>query len=253
MRISLTKKWQYGGLAALAATTIAVSAIALAPEPGLVPVALSAPESSGTQAGTPETPTSVTAKRNTGPSLRTLFAGDSLTGALYASEQVKGFKWLMLDKLEQTGPIEEFNSAISGGTTLDVSAKYEVPAELDLAVVELGTNDLGNATPLSDFSTAYDSLLDRITNGSPGVALVCAGVWEGGGGGPEGPAYDRVVANLCDEHGGVFVSLRKLYQNPATIGPAGVPAFTGNSDMFHPNDAGHRAIADALLERIKVA
>jgi len=241
---------KFGGIAILAVAALSISGVALGQSAssksgGVVTQYVPLPA--------PLPPPTVAPTRKNGAALRTLFAGDSLTGALYASQQKNGFKWLMLDQLQKSGPVQEFNSAITGGTTLDVSAKYEVPKGLDLAVVELGTNDLGKVTPLDQFGAAYGSLLDRITQGSPGVALVCAGVWEGNGGGPEGPTYDAVITDQCERHGGVFVSLRELYRDPATIGPAGLPAFTGKSDDFHPNDTGHRAIADALLARIKVA
>ena len=199
----------------------------------------------------PSSPPAVTAERTDG-TLQVLFAGDSLTGGLYASEQSKGFKWLMLDQLAAGGPVEEFNSALSGGTTVQVSEQYPVPSGLDLAVVELGTNDLGNVVPLDEFRTSYAALIEKITAGSPDVALVCAGVWEGNGGGPEGPTYDRVIEQACTDAGGVFVSLRTIYQQSDTIGPVGLPAYLGTSDDFHPNDAGHAAIAAALLERITV-
>lgn len=185
--------------------------------------------------------------------LHVLFAGDSLTGGLYASEESKGFKWRMISSLEDAAPVEEYNSAVSGGTTIQVSEWYDVPSGLDLAVVELGTNDIGNRVPLSAFQDAYEDLLSKITSANPGVPVLCAGVWEGNGGGPEGPQYDEIIERACADVGGQFVPLRTLYQDPTTIGPAGLPSYLGESDDFHPNDRGHELIASALLERVQVA
>lgn len=199
----------------------------------------------------------LTVKRNSGADLNVLFAGDSLTGGLYASTQGKAFKWLMLDSLNKSGPVQEFNSALVGGTTLQVSEKYAVPANLDLAVIELGTNDQGNQVPMAKFTASYQSLIDRVKAGSPHVTLECAGIWEANGGSPSESAYDVTIRDICEKAGGRFVSLRTIYQEGDTIGPAGEVSFngtdnTGTSDDFHPNDKGHEQIASALLNAISV-
>lgn len=196
-------------------------------------------------------PVSVT--RTPGAPLRVLFSGDSLTGGLHASTQATGFKWLMLDAIDDSGPVEEFSSALSGGTTVEVSNSYEVPGGLDLAVVELGTNDKAKATPIPEFRAAYVDLLNKITEKSPDVALVCAGVWEDVNGGPDAVPYNNVISTECAARDGRFVNLTPIYKDPATIGPVGVPAYGGVSDDFHPNDAGHRAIADLLLAAITIS
>ena len=213
----------------------------------VAPGTTSSSEAAATGSGEPE---KLQVVRREGEPLRTLFAGDSLTGGLSADVETEGFKWLMLNELEKTGPVEEYNSNLSGGTTLQVSERYEVPAGLDLAVVELGTNDL--STPITEFTDAYQSLIDRIVGGSPEVKLVCAGVWEGGGGSPEALQYDQVIRNICTANGGRFVPLRPIYTNfREVIGPVGAPAFGGVADDFHPNSAGHEAIAAALLSVIE--
>lgn len=191
--------------------------------------------------------------RNGGQPLQVLFAGDSLTGGLSARMETEGFKWLMLGALEQSGPVTEHNSNLSGGTTLQVSGNYDVPKNLDLAVIELGTNDRNNSVPMAEFKEAYVSLLDRVVDGSPGVSLVCAGVWEAGGGSPEVTEQDVIIKTECGSRGGTFVSLRPIYfQEEVHIGPAGIPAFGGVADDYHPNSAGHQAIATALLGAFEV-
>lgn len=179
-----------------------------------------------------------------------LFAGDSLTGGLSSSTQEKGFKWQVLKHLEEAGPVKEYNSALSGGTTLQVSEKYPVPDDLDLAVIELGTNDSGNQIPIAQFRDAYSKLLDKVQVGSPDVQIICAGIWEGAGGTPGGSPYDIAIRSMCAKAGGVFVSLRDAYTNPDTIGPSGKETWNGVTDDFHPNDKGHEMIADAINARI---
>jgi lysophospholipase L1-like esterase len=200
---------------------------------------------------TPTTQT-LTVKRDGDDPLNVLFAGDSLTGGLYSSTQDAAFKWRMLDSLEASGPVKEYNSALSGGTTLQVSDKYPVPSDLDLAVLELGTNDQGNQVPMDEFSDAYAALLAKVTADSPDVKIVCAGVWEANGGEPGESAYDTTIRRLCTDAGGLFVSLRSIYSESDVIGPVGQATWQGETDDFHPNDKGHQLIADALLKRIVI-
>lgn len=204
-----------------------------------------------TFSSTPTLPT-VTVDRDGEKPLHVLFAGDSLTGGLYSSEQANAFKWRMLATMQGTGPVDESNSALSGGTTLQVSEKYPVPSGLDLAVVELGTNDQGNQVPMDDFKKAYSELLAKVTASSDHVKIVCAGVWEANGGSESESVYDVQIRSLCGQAGGVFVSLRPIYTKPDVIGPAGTTVWQGAADDFHPNDKGHQLIADALLQRIVI-
>jgi lysophospholipase L1-like esterase len=194
----------------------------------------------------------VSVKRDGDNSLHVLFAGDSLTGGLYASTQENAFKWRMLASMQQSGSVDESNSALSGGTTLQVSEKYPVPSGLDLAVVELGTNDQGNQVPMDTFTDSYSALLDKIRASSDHVKIVCAGVWEANGGSATESDYDVKIRSLCSQAGGVFVSLRQIYTKPDVIGPVGAKAWLGTADDFHPNDKGHQLIADALLQRIVI-
>ena len=43
-----------------------------------------------------------------------------------------------------------------------------------------------------------------------------------------------------------------IYGAGDTRGPAGEDTYLGEADDFHPNDAGHRAIADTLLAAVTV-
>ncbi|WIE65967.1 SGNH/GDSL hydrolase family protein [Curtobacterium sp. MCLR17_036] len=243
----------YKGIIVVLVAIMAVMMVVLA----MQHVAASKP-AAGTVAGpvptftsTPSTRT-VTVTRDGETPLNVLFAGDSLTGGLYSSTQADAFKWRMLDSMEASGPVKEYNSALSGGTTLQVSDKYPVPSGLDLAVIELGTNDQGNQVPMDEFDDAYSALLQKVTDGSPDVQIVCAGVWEANGGEPGESAYDTSIRRLCAKAGGLFVSLRPIYTENDVIGPVGEPTWQGETDDFHPNDKGHKLIADALLQRIVI-
>lgn len=191
-------------------------------------------------------------KRPEGQAMRVLFAGDSLTFGLYATRQENGFRSLMVGEWEKGGPVEEFRGEKAGAGAGDVASIIEVPDGLDLAVVELGTNDVGAQTPLDEFEQTYADLLDMIRDGSPGVPLLCVGTWGSDGGGFGSDPYNDVIEETCEDRAGRFVSLYDLYPVEEYRGPAGEQRFGGVSDNFHPNDAGYAAIADLLLDNLTV-
>ena len=182
--------------------------------------------------------------------LRVLFVGDSISYGLNAERQDLGFRPLMVDALSAGGPVQEFHKNRAGATTRSVSRLLNVPKNLDLAVVELGTNDVVDQTAPDDFAGSYRSLLLRVHTESPGVPLLCVGTWGSAGGSDGSDTYNAVIEEECARQGGAFVSLYGLYPIAANRGPAGRDVFGGTSDRFHPNDTGYRAIADLLLGRI---
>ncbi|WP_165839611.1 SGNH/GDSL hydrolase family protein [Rhodococcus sp. Eu-32] len=182
--------------------------------------------------------------------LRVLFTGDSLTYGLYASTQDKGFRGVMVNELSKQGPVEAAASERSGAGAGVVASIVDVPDNLDLAIVELGTNDVGGQTPIPDFTATYGALLDKIRAKTPGVPLICVGTWGSAGGGFGSDPYNNVIEEQCTQRDGKFVTMYKLYPREDYRGPAGLEKFGGISDDFHPNDEGYRAIADTLLKRI---
>ncbi|WP_242864553.1 SGNH/GDSL hydrolase family protein [Microbacterium testaceum] len=168
-----------------------------------------------------------------------LITGDSLAAGFFASTAAQGFSALVTGAL---GPVTPTTVSRAHETLSTVAGVTEVPADLDLAVIELGTNDVGIPTPLADFEAQYADLVGRIRTSSPDAAVVCAGTWT-----VDGAAYDEIIAGVCTANAGRYVSLADLFATPEFHGPAGRDTFVGVGDDFHPNDAGHRAIADAVL------
>ncbi|MFS0794848.1 SGNH/GDSL hydrolase family protein [Microbacterium sp. 1P10AE] len=174
--------------------------------------------------------------------VRMLVAGDSLTAGFFATTKDRGFIQLVADGI---GSVDVTGAAQAQQTLSTVAAVTDVPADVGVAVIELGTNDVGVPTPLADFEQQYASLLDRIRSTSPRAGLLCLGTWTA-----DGAAYDEVISRTCVAHAGVYVSLADAFANAEFHGPAGRDTFAGAGDEFHPNDAGHRAIADAVLSAL---
>lgn len=168
-----------------------------------------------------------------------LITGDSLAAGFFASTDAQGFSALVTGALGRVTPT---TVSRAHETLSTVSGVTDVPADLGLAVIELGTNDVGIPTPLADFEAQYAELVGRIRTSSPEAAIVCAGTWTA-----DGADYDGIIAGVCTANAGRYVSLADLFATPDFHGPSGRDTFAGPGDDFHPNDAGHRAIADAVL------
>lgn len=184
-----------------------------------------------------------------GDSLRVGIIGDSVDAGYYASEERLGFHQLVVDEWRKGGPVADFPmAALIGGTAGDVLKNPVFPSGQQLFIVELGTND-ASRVDYNQFRAEYSTLLDRLQAASPDAGFVCMGVWR-----PKtsGETFDLIIKDLCEIRGGVFVSLSDLAADDALKGPPGVMTFAGESDSFHPNDVGHRAIADRVLGAVRV-
>ncbi|MDF2920531.1 SGNH/GDSL hydrolase family protein [Microbacterium sp. NPDC086615] len=218
---------------------------ASATSPSVTPTRTSSPRPSPsvtpTSSPTPSTSTSglLRIPRDAKGNARVLVTGDSLAAAFFASTEAQGFSSLVTGALGRVTPTTVSRAHQTLSTVAGVT---EVPPDLDLAVIELGTNDVGIPTPLADFEAQYGDLLGRIRTSSPDAALVCLGTWTA-----DGAAYDETIARVCAANAGRYVSLAGLFALPELHGPDGRDTFAGPGDDFHPNDAGHRAIADAVL------
>lgn len=181
--------------------------------------------------------------------MRVLFTGDSLTGSYFATTEAQGFRPLLVAGL---GDIEAVGVGVPHGRLSEVEAGTAIPSGATLAVIEVGTNDFGK-TPLGGFRQQYDSLLDRVAAKSPGVRFLCMGIWRTANAtvaNIPGAGYDAEIKESCEERRGHYLPLQPIYDAPGSRGPAGVDTFAGKSDVFHPNNEGHAAIAEAALSSL---
>jgi lysophospholipase L1-like esterase len=190
-----------------------------------------------------------------GHTLRLLFVGDSLRAGFFAARKSLSYPELVAKHLRRehhkVAVLDATKIATTGDGFRRVASIKAVPSSADLAVVELGTNDVVK-TPLSNFRRDYRHLLSLIRRTSPAARLLCLSVWQGGQSvDPERSPYNAVIASECRT--GVYVNITDLALNRGYHGPANRRTFvqTQLSDTFHPNDAGHAAIAAAILERLR--
>jgi acyl-CoA thioesterase I len=177
--------------------------------------------------------------------LRVLFIGDSLMWGSFASDESLTYRALIAAALREDGPVEPVVVGGPGESAAEATEHLgEVTGPIDLVFVEIGANDSVALTP-EEFAADYEALLDRVRSLAPEAGLVCDGVWNGR---ELASDLDRELRPVCAAHGGLVVPLSGLYVDETLRGPEGsaVPG-GGVRDQFHPNDAGHAAIAEAML------
>ncbi len=179
----------------------------------------------------------------TGRPLVVSIVGDAIATGQYASGPDHRYRTLVLNALSARGAVTASEATRMG----DWSTAVEVPSGLDLAVVEVGSTDVGKVG-VTAFSRSYRALVSSVRSSSPHAALVCVGTWNA-----QGAGFDRAIASACAGERGRFVSLQALYANAANHSSAGTSGFYGTADGVEPNDAGHRAIAAAILGAVGVS
>lgn len=136
-----------------------------------------------------------------------------------------------------------------GYTTADLLATYQemqMQPAVDLIVSELGTNDFSHNVTPTTFQTTYQSWLSWIRTHAQAATLVCLGPWrdpnEVNSVGTPASVYRDIIQKAVAASGAphrLFVDLGPLYLTPSYHNTSG--------DTFHPNTAGHHAIASAVI------
>lgn len=170
-----------------------------------------------------------------------LAVGDSLTVGLYAAGN-HGFAHMVADALPQY----QLEIAAVTGDGIDNTLK-QLPVELAnhapaLVTVEVGINNLGGMDAPA-FAARYITLLQMLSDAGVPSVVACTVPWTGQA--ADTPAYARAV-----EYNAAIVRAASAFgYMPADCWGATVGHYEYLSayDGFHPNDAGHRAIADAVL------
>ncbi|WP_179220475.1 SGNH/GDSL hydrolase family protein [Rhodococcus sp. NCIMB 12038] len=196
-----------------------------------------------TPAPAPTLPATPVVKR--APNL--LFYGDTLTVGSFTNDDAGTFRGRIVAAATESGPATPIVMAKSGIRTGSFASMYpDAPGGIDLAVVELGTNDVNN-TPPEAFRGAYSRVVTSVRTANPSAGLICAGAW---GAEVNTTPYDDAIRQVCRDAGGTYVPLYSLYINASLRGPEGAQIGGQIADNFHPNDLGHEAIANALLGNI---
>jgi len=174
-----------------------------------------------------------------------LAVGDSLTVGLYATN-LHGFAYMVADALPQY----RLEIAAVTGAGID-NTLMQLPVELadhtpELVTVEVGINNLGGMSA-STFAARYITLLQTLSDAGVRTVVACTVPWTGQA--ADTPAYTRAI-----EYNAAIARTAQAYgYTPADCWGATVGhyEYLSSNDGFHPNDAGHRAIAGAIMDALR--
>lgn len=171
--------------------------------------------------------------------LHVLFVGDSLTDGGAVTDWRSQFREQITEWLGARGQVVATKDG-KGGVRVAYWSVRKMAAGQNLAIVELGTNDLYKmpapaAADLATFERQYRTLIGHITAASPGVKLVCLSVWHPVGEQGSPAPYNALIQRACP---GAYVNISDL----------GAKSHLA-ADGFHPNDVAHKAIA-ARIEHV---
>ena len=160
--------------------------------------------------------------------------GDSITaGATIAPDEA--FPALLAPMTGMT----VINAGVNGDTTEDALSRLEqdvLAKDPYLVIVELGGNDYVRRMSLSRAGENIRRITDAVLARGAMVALVdmsCGMIMEN---------YGRDYRKIAQETGAIFIPgvMNGIFTDPAL-----------RNDMLHPNQQGHRLIADRIFEGIK--
>jgi lysophospholipase L1-like esterase len=226
------------------------------------------PPSTPATTGSGATAESATAPEQTEQPYRMLFVGASITAGIGATSTAASFPYVLADEVQRVvGPVQ-VTVVATPGAPVRTALQWSLPADQNLVVVHLATNDFLQGTPVLVYQSELLTLLRRIRAGSPHATLVCLGAWASPdqlNAEDEGPAaYNDADQAACQAEGGYFVPLQQFFgqrrlHDPMPLGTSpelravlGVYDLGGRTVAFHPSDAGDAAIAQAIygvLER----
>ncbi len=181
---------------------------------------------------------------------RLLVVGDSLTAGLAATSEGATFKHILSEALG--ADLGSYRT-----TRLEDAEGVSLAWAPDIIVLEIGLNDVISPTlEEQEWQERYGVLLDRL-EGSGAVVIAATpfrGVY---GAHPKFDALSRYAGYIREEaegRGALVADLWGIECLPSCLSQVGDPTpfpplYRG--DNFHPNDEGHRRIAESVLRALR--
>ena len=166
--------------------------------------------------------------------------GDSITAGRFATAEDETFPAVVAERLGMNLDLVARSGAKAAWAIPELGAV--AAGHPALVTIELGTNDVGFSTPLDVFTYQYETIVSGVTG--PQTRVLCIGSWL------PSASVDAIIAQVCERHGGTFVSLDGFYGVNDFHGQDGGSSYLGRTDWFHPGDQGHAAIAAAVLSAL---
>lgn len=177
---------------------------------------------------------------------RIIFFGDSLTAG-YGLDEEDAYPSLIQTMLDSLGlAYQTVNAGLSGETTAGGVNRIGWVAEqpMDVFVLELGGNDVLRGFDLSATRENLQMIVDKVKAKYPDIKLVIAGMEAPPNMGPEyANEFRQVFRELAEKNDAALIPFLL-----ADVG--GIPELN-LADRIHPNQEGHKIVAQTVWEVIK--
>ena len=186
-------------------------------------------------------------KANRGETLTIGFIGGSITQGCHSSKPEYAYAYRVYEWLQQKFPDADLtyvNAGIGGTTSHFGTARVKedlLVYQPDLVFLDFTVND--DATDF--FEETYEGVARQIllSEKAPALVPVCHIYYQ------NGMNAERVHAKICRHYKLPVVSMRPLYQR-LLDGELEMNEIT--TDGLHPNDYGHKLVADLIIEKLEV-
>lgn len=179
--------------------------------------------------------------------VRVLVFGDSITAG-YGIGKDAAFPALLEQKADSSGyeNVTFVNAGLSGETSAGGLRRVEwmLRQSVDVFVLELGGNDGLRGLDLADTKKNLSSILEKVEEKYPEAVLVVAGMQVPPNMGDEyAKEFREMYKIIADEHDAVLI--------PFILEDVGGEKELNLNDGIHPNEQGHRIIAENIWPTFK--
>ncbi len=176
---------------------------------------------------------------SSGPTV--LFLGDSITAG-YGLEPEHAFPALLDARLDSMGiDAVLINAGLSGETSAGGLRRVDwlLQRPVDVLVLELGGNDGLRGVDLQSTRNNLQGIIDQVRAKNPETVLVVAGMMIPPNLGPDyTQSFAAMYPELADSNDAILI--------PFLLDGIGGVESLMQRDQIHPNEAGHRAVADLV-------
>ena len=180
--------------------------------------------------------------------------GDSLSNGSFASTENTKFVAVLsqLIKEKMGYDVQLENGAVKPGSGLKdngiPNSQKVIFKHPNLVTIEFGTNDsskvMDNAySSPEEFKVRLSNLIDSIKSNAD-TKIILVTTWKSGY-----PVYDDIIKSVGEEKNIPVADISPIWHRNDTFGPEGRTTFIGKSDNWHPNDLGHKLIAETIFDK----
>lgn len=174
-----------------------------------------------------------------------MFMGDSLTAGFQLNPDV-AFPALIQRKLDSLGKnVDVINAGVSGDTSADGRSRIQwlLRQPVDVFILALGANDALRGLSIEQLYDNLMGILDTTRSRYPEAKLIVAGMrMPANYGKTYTSAFEQVFADVANEFDAILIPF-------LLAGVAGNPEYN-LADGIHPNEAGHRIMAETVWSHI---